>query len=134
MKKTTWKKLVSELSQANANQETKYAIIVFDPNKSNWSQTKRVLTEEGDIIEVPANYSFEECVYYFSSNEKYFATNMLGNSLYANCLEGADAAGCKINELIYQGKLTACYVCSRDELVDFLKEPRKSEVYSNFAV
>lgn len=134
MKKTTWKKLVSELSQANANQETKYAIIVFDPNKSNWSQTKRVLTEEGDIIEVPANYSFEECVYYFSSNEKYFSAKMLGNSLYASCLEGADAVGCKINELIYQGKLTACYVCDKSELMKFRDKPRNSVVYDNFAV
>lgn len=102
---------------------TQVGIMVFDPVASKWPKYQRGFKKDGSYgydKSRPRVYKLENKSYYFFPySGKFFDPGMLGNSLYASCVDGTDN---HINLVHYMGawKRVKCYLAgSVDEYKNF---------------
>lgn len=80
-------------------------------DKKNWKKAVVVFTEAS----FTRPYSEIERSYQISSDAKYFDGNMIGNSLFGNCLDGNDS-GVRLDNYMYSGwKVDYCYITEYKE-------------------
>ena len=54
------------------------------------------------------DYTLEERSYKFRSDEKHFLDTMLGNSIFAETLDGSDS--CRLDWYLYEWPIDYCYI------------------------
>ena len=80
-------------------------------DKKNWKKAVVVFTEAS----FTSPYTEVERSYQISSDAKYFDGNMIGNSLFGNCLDGKDS-GVRLDNYMYSGwKVDFCYITEYKE-------------------
>lgn len=74
-------------------------------NNKSWKKAVIVFTKDSFNRE----YSEKSRSYEVSSNDKYFDGNMIGNSLFGNCLDGTDN-DVRLDRYIGDWKVDYCYI------------------------
>lgn len=101
MNKLTFSQLCNEFSKHNAENNVKQQFtddnrltgyVVF--KSSNWPEQ---------------DYSLESRTYRFASDNKYFIPEMIGNSIFANNLDGTDKC-IRLEQYIGHWKIDYCYI------------------------
>lgn len=100
MEKLTWSEMCKKMYQFNTdhgytrkgNPESIEAVVVF--------------TGEGMNRD---DYTVEQRSYRFSSDNKYFLSDQIGNSIFADCLDGTEH-GVRIDWYIHEWEVDYCYI------------------------
>lgn len=89
--------------------------VVFDPTASNWPKYYKkwdeTLGKSVDDLNRPRTYTEESCTYEFDDGQKYWFDDLIGNSLFACCLDknDLDSMGIKLEQYLGSWKILYCY-------------------------